>query len=578
MSGLKVKTIHKPDRLMNYWMREKFVISNIIFFGLIFNISMILGPIIQGKLIDSLVRGDRLLSIVKLVSVFILTIALIQIFRYIKRFYIRRFANSTSASMRLMIYNHIMHMDTSSLRQEKTGDLMTKAISDVDLCVEGMRKFSTEVFDTGVLMLSYLVTMIVYDVKVTFLSVLFIPIAMFLAEKLKGIIYKYTIAYRKKSSEVTGLTYDFIDNAMLYRVNGVEGVNLGKYRETLEDLQKKAVKANILEDSMQPIYNIIAMIGILIVIYLGGSKVIDQSWTVGTFSAYITIFIAMAAKASKASKLFNSVQKSKISWLRIKPYLTEYQQKDTSLNINQGRTTISIRDLSFGYQSGAENVIENLNFDAVQGELIGVTGPVACGKTTLGLALTGLYPYLGSILIDGKELRDYTEFERSQMISYHGHKSELISDTIYQNITLGKDQDISEVLRDVCFDEDLKTMSDSINTLVGNGGVRLSGGQQARIALARALLNKNKIIILDDPFSAVDMKTELAIIRNMKEHYRNSIFIIMSHRLAIFSRVDRVILMKDDKTTEYGTHEELMSTSSFYSTIYQLQSVEESDN
>jgi ABC-type multidrug transport system fused ATPase/permease subunit len=474
LSNLKIRLIEKPDRVLNYWLKEKFVVLCIVFFGLVFNISMVLGPIIQGKLIDSLVGQERLAYIIRLAVTLVLSIAFIQIFRYFKRFYIRRFANSTSATMRLMLYNNIMHKDILELQQENTGDLMTRAISDVDLCVEGMRKFTTELFDTGVLMISYLVTMAVYDLKVTLFSSLFIPFAMFLAEKLKGIIYKFTVAYRKKSSEVTGVTYDYIDNAMLYRVSGVEGENLQKYDALVTDLQNKAVKANIFENSMQPVYNVIAMAGILIVIYLGGSKVIDGSWTVGMFSTYITIFIAMAAKASKASKLFNSVQKSQASWLRIKPYLTPYQKKDTEVNILPDRSRLAVKNLSFGYQTEAADIIENVSFDAVQGEIIGVTGPIACGKSTLGLALTGLYPYLGSIRIDGKELRDYSEYERSQMISYLGHKPQLLSDTIYNNITLGNEQNIAPVLRDVCFDTDLAEMPKGENTLVGNSGIRLS--------------------------------------------------------------------------------------------------------
>jgi ATP-binding cassette subfamily B multidrug efflux pump len=110
--------------------------------------------------------------------------------------------------------------------------------------------------------------------------------------------------------------------------------------------------------------------------------------------------------------------------------------------------------------------------------------------------------------------------------------------------------------------------------LVGNAGVRLSGGQQARISLARALINKNKIIILDDPFSAVDMKTESEIINNIKKNYKNSIIIIVSHRMAIFPDIDQILLMHSNKTVEYGTHKALMKNSALYAEIYQLQYAE----
>lgn len=578
MAELKIKPMKHPDRIINYWKKEKFVVAYIVIFGLTFNISMILSPIYQGKLIDSIVSGGSLSSVIMLAVTFVALIGTIQLLRYFKRFYIRRFANNTSAVMRLMIYNDIMHKSTSELDNESTGNLITRAISDVDLCVEGMRKFTTEVFDTGVLMASYIISMLVYDVKITVFSVLFVPIAMALAEKLKSIIYKYSIDFRKKSSEVAEITYDNIENSMLYRVNGMEAENRAKYDAHLEDLQNKAIKANVLENSMQPIYNVIAMLGIVMVIYLGGAEVINGSWTVGIFSTYFTMFAAMANKASKAAKLFNSVQKSQVSWKRIKPYLTEYESKYTTANINNAETRLEVANLSFCHAEGKESIIENISFEGEQGEIIGITGPIASGKSTLGLALLGLYPYSGSIKIDGKELKDYSEYERSRMISYFGHKPQLLSDTIYNNITLGNNKDISSVLKDVCFDSDLAAMPDGQNTLVGNGGIRLSGGQQARIALARALLNKNKIIVLDDPFSAVDMKTEEKIIENLKSNYRKSLIVLISHRLTIFSRIDRIVLLHNDKTADYGTHNELIAASELYATIFNLQCTEGGGN
>ena len=121
-------------------------------------------------------------------------------------------------------------------------------------------------------------------------------------------------------------------------------------------------------------------------------------------------------------------------------------------------------------------------------------------------------------------------------------------------------QDITSVLKDVCFDTDLASMPHGENTFVGNSGIRLSGGQQARISLARTLLNKSKIIILDDPFSAVDMKTEKEIIENLKNNYKDSLIILISHRLTIFTEINQIVFLNNDKTADYGTHNELMKS------------------
>lgn len=571
MKDLKIEPMKEPNLIKNYWLKEKKVIAMIIFFGIAFNGATVAGPILQGNLIDSILGKESLYNVFIRIFLFIGVIASIQFMRFFKRFYVRRFANSTCATMRLMIYNNIMNKSINELNDENMGNLMTRVISDVDLCVEGMRKVTTEIFDTGVLMTAYLITMMTYDIKITIVSCLFIPIAMKLAEMLKGIIYKYSTDYRKESSIVTDLTYDTIENAVLFRINGLEDKNREEYFHHLNELQRKSVKASVLENAMQPIYNVIALLGIIIVIYLGGNKVIGGSWTVGNFSTYMVMFTAMATKASKTAKLFNSAQKSRISWLRIKPYLKEYESKNTIVDINKECTTIQVKNLSFSYPDRELEVIKNINFEVNKGEIVGITGPIASGKSTLGISLLGIYDYRGSIKIDNRELRDYSDCERSEMISYLGHNTQLLSDTIYNNITLGKDKSIKAVLHDVCFDKDLESMDKGEKTLVGSSGVRLSGGQQARISLARALLNKNKIIILDDPFSAIDMNTESEIIHNLRNNYKESIIIIISHRLTMFNQVDKVIMLDEDNKVEYGTHEELINKSELYSTIYKLQ-------
>ncbi|MEG2441824.1 MAG: ATP-binding cassette domain-containing protein, partial [Acetivibrio sp.] len=145
------------------------------------------------------------------------------------------------------------------------------------------------------------------------------------------------------------------------------------------------------------------------------------------------------------------------------------------------------------------------------------------------------------------------EKDRSSRISYMGHDPQLLSDTIYENITLGEvgypHEDVQEMIKMVCFEKDLETMEDGMDTRVGNGGASLSGGQQARIALARTLYHRKKILILDDPFSAIDEKTQQQILKNIKRICKDSIVILISHRLEIFPQFDKVLLMKADGTS-----------------------------
>ena len=571
-----IEPLKEPDRIKNYWIKEKKSVALLTVFGILYNVGMIARPIYQGKLIDALIDKENIYNLLRLSLIFIFTISIVQFFRYLKRYYVRQFANRTTATMRFMLYNNILHKKEKELNNENMGSIMTKTISDVDVCVEGMRKSTTEIFDTGVLVITYLITLLKYDVKITLYGCMFIPIAVLIAEKLKKVIFKYTREYREKVSYVSDITYDRIDNAILYRLYGREADNKKIYEKELNDFEKKAIIANIWENAMQPIYNVIAMAGIVFVIIMIGMKVYDGSFTIGNFSTYISIFSIMAVKASRIAKLFNTIQKSSVSWKRIKPYLKEYNEIDEELNIKCEEINLIAKKLNFSYTN--ENyIISNLNFQGKKGDIIGITGPIGCGKSTLGKLFLGEYPYEGNLIINNKELRDYSQYERSNIISYLGHNPHLISDTIYNNITLGDEGDISYVLRMVCFDEDLKAMDHGVHTLVGNGGVRLSGGQQARIALARTLYHKNKILILDDPFSAVDMSTEKIIIDNLKNNYNDTLILLISHRLAIFQYLNQIIFMNEDKSLEYGSHDELLNNCQLYNQLFSLQQRKESE-
>lgn len=576
MTSIRVEPIKGPNRIVNYWIKEKYVVAAIIFFGLTFNTAVVLGPIYQGKLLDALLSKEPYVEVLKIALLFVTLVIGIQVMRFFKRFYIRRFANSTLSTMRLMIYNNLMDMKVDAIEKEDVGNLTTRVISDVDACVEGMRKFTTEIFDTGVLMASYFVSMILYDLKITLMVSVFIPIAMFLAEKLKLVIYTRTSEYRLKKSQMASLAYESVDNTMLYRANGMEDFYRKRYEEELTDLEKKSIRASILENAMQPVYNIIAMLGVILVIYFGGMKVIEGGWTVGAFSTYFTMLAALALKASKAAKLFNSVQKSKVSWTRIKPYMTEYRAfpKDDGEKPRTEEPLLKVESLSFTYPSADEDrepVIKEISFTGKKGMLIGITGPIASGKSTLGMALLGLYPYEGSIKLSGKELNSIPDEKRSGLISYQGHRPSLFSDTLAENISLGRAGDLNKAIKASALEEDLSSMPEGKETRVGNMGIRLSGGQQARVALARALYGENSIIILDDPFSAVDMKTEEEIIRNLKSMYSESLIVLISHRISIFNETDLIILFDQEKHAMVGTHEELMEKSKAYQSIYSIQ-------
>lgn len=564
MKELKLPAIKKTNKVSSYWKAEWKIVLLIVITGLLYNGSMQLGPILQGRVIDLIADGEERADVVRWILIFLLTIGVIQCCRCLKRYYVRLFANRTSASMRSIVYGNIIGEDITQLKEESTGDLMTKAISDVGECVEGMRKFTTEVFDTGILMSAYFITLLYYDIKLTLFASVCIPLAMLIAERMKKFIYRYAKSYRKQLSDVSEQTLENVENQLLYRMHGVQEIKSEAYDDALHSLQGKAIRANVLENSLQPLYKTIGMIGIVLVVFYGGQLVIQGVWTIGRFSAYLTIFTAFSVKVSKAAKLFNSVQKAQVSWQRIRPYLKPREKEaQVKTPVRREQVLLQVRHFSSG-------VIQRADFEVKSGQIIGITGPVASGKSTIGRSLVGLFPYGGSITVNGRELTDIEAADMSQYITYMGHDSQLLSDTIYNNITLGEEGDVSQVLEDVCFVQDLASMPAGADTLVGASGVRLSGGQQARLALARTLYNRSSILVLDDPFSAVDVVTEKQIIENLRNRYADCAIILISHRLTSFNQLTKVLFVSEGTTT-FDTHENLLHTVQKYREIFIAQ-------
>lgn len=565
------KTEH-PERLREYYGAEKALVAAFTVSGIVFNAGQSYVLVLQGRLLDTIVQGKGLRAVALSALTLILTVLFIQANRYVKRFGIRRWANRTIARMRLAVYSHILSQDLPTIEKEDVGDLLTRAVGDVDITVEGMRKVTTEIFDTGILMAGYAVTLCLSSVKITLLSVWCIPLSMFLASRLKSIVAKASRTSREQQGKVTGMTYAMAQKTVLLRTASAEEAVGAIYRGELGALQKAATRASILESSLDPVYKAVASLGFLTALWLGGKEVVAGTWTVGAYSSYIMIYSALTVKASHASRLFNAWQKARVSYERIRPLLLAPAPEKGGTHPLAPSCDLVVSHLSFRYPGGDRDILRDVSFRARPGEIIGVTGPVASGKSTLGVALEGLYPYQGSITLGGQEIRNLTGEERGSLISWQGHRSELISASIEENIRLGREGDVMPALREVCFDEDLRSMPDGVKTRVGSAGVRLSGGQAERIAVARALFRPTPLVILDDPFASVDRKTENAIIAHLRENHGDSIVILISHRLAIFPDAEQVLYVHQDGTVERGDHESLMESCPDYRKMYSLQS------
>lgn len=568
----------KADRILSYFKEEWKVLLIITVSGFIYNLGLLFGPWFEGKmagcLIDILAKNAVYKDMLILVIAYVISIGVVQVSRYIKRFYVRRFANNVNRRMKKILYGTLVLKSRTELEGEGMGDIMTKAILDVDDCAEGMRKFTTEIFDTGVALAAYAGMLLVYDVRLALIAMIFPPISYIIAEKMKVIVQKTGSAYKKQSGILSNATLDRASNAITYRVYGREADRKNAYEDNLAEYEKSAIYANIWNSSLTPLYRIISMMGILFILYFGSRNVLGtgwRTWDIAAFTTFLACFIKLSDKSSKAAKLFNAVHKAQVSWKRIKPLMV-IQAKDTDCK-NQTLGRLEVQNLSFTYPDG-KNVYNDISFTAEPGQIIGVTGPVASGKSTFGRTFLCEYPYEGSIRYNGCELRNAADNVRSGIISYLGHDPELFNDSVRNNVLLGDDYDVFEYLRAVCMDKEVEAMEQGADSIIGSEGIRLSGGQAQRIALARMLCHKKLVLVLDDPFSALDRNTEEQIYKKLKDMASDNIVILISHRLYMFPKMDKVIWMDAGKAN-VGTHKELMLECPGYRKMYETVSVEE---
>ena len=305
----------QPDRILSYFKAEWQVLLAVTISGLIYNVGLLAGPWFEGKMTGCLVdilRGAGQSS------------------RYIKRFYVRRFANNVNRRMKEILYGSLVRKSRASLKEEGEGNVITKAILDVDDCVEGMRKFTTEIFDTGVALVAYAGMLLWYDWRLALLCMLFPPISYMTAEKMKKMIQRTGAAYKEQSGALSAATLDRAENAITYRVFGREKERQNAYEENLSAYEKSAVRANIWNTAMPPVYRVISMAGVLFILYFGQKNVLGtgwRAWGIAAFTTFLSCFVKLSVKSSSAAKLFNAVHKAQVSWNRIKPLLTRKDER-----------------------------------------------------------------------------------------------------------------------------------------------------------------------------------------------------------------------------------------------------------
>ena len=521
--------------------------------GILYDSLMSFIPRIEGDAINSIKQQNTDL-IIKSVLIFLGLTIFVQINRFLKRYLVRVFSNKMNYLMRNKCFNHMLSLDMVFYKQNKVGDILNKNTTDISDTCESIRKLTTEIFDTVILMIGYIVSYFLLDYKIALMSLPFVLISIIISLLLKKKVYMTTKDYKEYSSKFKDSTLNMLKNEIYFRGMGVNEKYIDQYFKEVDILAKKNVKNLVYKASMESIYSSIGFIGLFFVLYFGLNNVIDGTYDIGTFTTILTTFVLIANKGSKVGKSFNAYQGLKVTWKRIKPFLEDDIEKEEEYQFNSDG--LSLIDFSYSYDDfKTPTITYSFNKD----EKIGIVGRVHTGKSTLLKSLTGLYEYDGEAKLNGIDLKDLFK-SKNQVISYCPSKESLFKDSIANNIELGRDGNIKEALNSAC----LTDSQLDINTEINPTMVNISGGQKQRLMLARSLYHQSNMYLLDNPFSSLERSMSESISNRVLD--MNGLFFIVTNDENILKKLDRIIYLNDG-IAKIDTYFNLLKDDSFKSLV-----------
>ncbi|MBO2517745.1 MAG: ABC transporter [Clostridiales bacterium] len=492
-----------------------------------------------------------------------------------------------AANMRMGIFKKVQGFSFKNIDKFSTASLVTRLTTDVNTMQNTTIMTIKMAFRAPVMVVT--ASVMAFRMNASLTTVLLIAAPVLLCCLL--IIMKLAFPRFK----VMMKKYDALNASVQENLIGIRVVKAfvrsehekKKFEYSSDDVMKTQRSAERVVLWNGPIMQIIMNVSIVAVLWFGGKQIISGEFDVGGLTAYITYLSQILMSLMMVSFLFISFVMSKASATRIGEVLDEeadiVSPENAVREVADG--SIEFRNVSFSYDGTMENpVLQHIDLSIASGETIGVIGATGSAKTTLMSLIPRLYDVTdGELLVGGKNVKEYDIHALRDQVSMVLQKNVLFSGSIKENLKWGdagaSDEEITEACRIAAADQFVRAFPDGYDMDLGQGGVNVSGGQKQRLCIARALLKKPKIMILDDATSAVDTATDASIRSALKENMGNTTTIIIAQRIASVMDADRILVLDDGKVSDFGSHDELMARSEIYRDVYtsQLKGTEEAD-
>lgn len=570
--------------MKKYWqILKKYKLSLAIspFLVLIFVLCETVQPLLMAKIIDNGVM-PRDLSVITRIGGYMILTSVAGLIASIFNIYVSsRTSIGFGTDLRTELFNKIQQLSFSDIDRFNSASLITRLTNDISK-IQQVILISMRILLRSPLIL-FLAIFFVIKINADLALVLIgmipvLSISIYLILR-KG--FPLFIKVQQKVDHLNGIIRENLINIRVVKSFVREDFETKKFANSSEDLRDMVIRASNIVVSVFPLMQLVMNISIILILWIGGQKIVSGNLKVGELISFVNYLSQILMSLMLLSMTIMAFARASASSKRIlevmdtEPSLTNTPEGlQNKHKIEKGE--IVFQNVSFRHYAGENDVLRNINFHVRQGETIAIVGATGSAKSSMIQLIPRLYDATsGRILIDGVNVKDYNLDELHSKIGMVLQKNELFSGTIIENLRWGKpdatDDEIIQAAKAAEAHDFIMSFSDGYNTKLGRGGINLSGGQKQRICIARALLRKPKILILDDSTSAVDSDTEQKIRTNLNTTLRDTTVLIITQRINTMQSADRVIVLEDGEIDAVGKPSELMEKSKVYQEIYNSQ-------
>lgn len=482
--------------------------------------------------------------------------------------------------LRAALLHHLHRLGPSFYRRMSTGDIMSRMTNDLQQ-VRGLLGFGVlNLFNTAFALVSALAIMLQFSFKLTLAALAPLPLLLLVMRLYSRTLYARQRENQDALGELGGRVQSSIAGVRVVRAFCLEEAELGMFDRSNESYLEKGLILAKLRGSMWPVMQALTMLGVLVVFWYGGRLIVQGEFKAEQFLSFYRALFRLTWPLAALGFLVSVLQRGLAGYARLKevfearPDVVDGAALPARL---EGR--LDVRHLTFGYLPD-QPVLVDLTLSIEPGERVAIVGRTGAGKSTLGALLARLHSTpRGSIFLDGVDICDLPLAELRQAVLYNQQLPFLFSTTVGRNVayvlehpeTEEGERSILHAAREAQIHDEIAALPEAFDTVVGERGVQLSGGQKQRVALARAFLARPKVLVLDDPLSAVDAKTESALIDALDRHCENSTLLLITHRVSAAARCDRILVMEKGRVVEQGRHEVLARAGGLYSRFVEEQ-------